>query len=171
MLVKNVNKTLPFKKPKLLSLFGYDAVAPPQANLVDTNHNYGAGFMSNSEFFWLDAFRYPFANPGQIGPNGTLIVGGGSGGTGPAYISAPFDALQQRAYEDGFQLFWDFHSTAPLVDQSSDACLVFINAFATEGVDREGLHGLYPLLSRPQHRFHVLTLNVQMITLTTSFLT
>ncbi|KFY67094.1 hypothetical protein V496_01748 [Pseudogymnoascus sp. VKM F-4515 (FW-2607)] len=143
VLVKNINKTLPFKKPKLLSLFGYDAVAPPRVNLVDDNSNYQFGFLSNSDFFWRDAFRSPFVNPGQIGPNGTLIVGGGSGGTAPAYISAPFDALQERAYDDGFQLLWDFHSTAPLVDQASDACLVFINAFATEGVDREGLHDDY----------------------------
>ncbi|OBT60271.1 hypothetical protein VE03_10208 [Pseudogymnoascus sp. 23342-1-I1] len=143
VLVKNFNKTLPFKKPKLLSLFGYDAVAPPRVNLVDANFNYKFGFLSNSDFFWSDAFVSPFVNPGQIGPNGTLIVGGGSGGTAPAYISAPFDALQERAYDDGFQLFWDFHSTAPLVDQASDACLVFINAFATEGVDREGLHDDY----------------------------
>ncbi|OBT72903.1 hypothetical protein VF21_07796 [Pseudogymnoascus sp. 05NY08] len=143
VLVKNVNKTLPFKKPKLLSLFGYDAVAPPRVNLVDANFNYKFGFLSNSDFFWRDAFAPPFTNPGQIGPNGTLIVGGGSGGTAPAYISAPFDALQERAYADGFQLLWDFHSTAPQVDQASDACLVFINAFATEGVDREGLHDDY----------------------------
>ncbi|KFY11336.1 hypothetical protein V491_07248 [Pseudogymnoascus sp. VKM F-3775] len=143
VLVKNVNKALPFKKPKLLSLFGYDAVAPPRVNLVDANLNYKFGFLSNSEFFWRDAFVSPFINPGQIGPNGTLTVGGGSGGTAPAYISAPFDALQERAYADGFQLFWDFHSTAPQVDQASDACLVFINAFATEGVDREGLHDDY----------------------------
>jgi beta-glucosidase len=72
-----------------------------------------------------------------------LIVGGGSGGTAPAYISAPYDALQDRAYQDGFELFWDFDSTKPDIDQSSDACLVFINAFATEGVDRPGLHGRY----------------------------
>ncbi|KAH7382877.1 putative beta-glucosidase M [Cadophora sp. MPI-SDFR-AT-0126] len=143
VLVKNVNKTLPFQKPKLLSLFGYDAVAPRRANIVDPNGNYQFGFLLNSEFYWRDAFRYPFSNPGQIGPNGTLIVGGGSGGTAPAYISSPYDALQDRAYQDGFQLFWDFHSSAPMVDQSSDACLVFINAFATEGVDRLGLHDDY----------------------------
>ena len=98
-------------------------MAPPRVNLVDANFNYKFGFLSNTDFFWRDAFAPPFTNPGQIGPNGTLIVGGGSGGTAPAYISAPFDALQERAYTDGFQLLWDFHSTAPLVDQASDACL------------------------------------------------
>lgn len=143
MLVKNVNNTLPFKKPKLISLFGYDAVAPPRVNLPDENSNYGFGFLSNSLFFWRDAFRFPFLQPGGIGPNGTLIVGGGSGGTAPAYISAPFDALTERAYKDDFQLFWDFHSSRPPVDQSSDACLVFINAFATEGIDRPGLRGMH----------------------------
>lgn len=142
VLVKNVNKTLPLKKPKIISLFGYDAVAPARVNVVDENLSFQFGFLSNLKFFWYSAFVYPFVQPGQIAPNGTLIVGGGSGGVAPAYISAPFDALQERAYQDDFQLFWDFDSTAPPVDQSSDACLVFINAFATEGVDRAGLHGI-----------------------------
>lgn len=32
VLVKNVNKALPLSKPKLLSVFGYDAAAPPTLN-------------------------------------------------------------------------------------------------------------------------------------------
>lgn len=35
-------------------------------------------------------------------------------------------------------------STQPVVDTASDACLVFINAFATEGADRIGLRGKSP---------------------------
>lgn len=45
------------------------------------------------------------------------IVGGGSGGTAPEFISAPYDALVERAYKDDFQLFTDFDSTNPQVDQ------------------------------------------------------
>lgn len=70
-------------------------------------------------------------------------MGGGSGGTAPPYISAPYDALVERAYKDDFQLFVDFDSTNPPVEQGSDVCLVFINAFATEGIDRPGLHDDY----------------------------
>jgi beta-glucosidase len=66
---------------------------------------------------------------------------GGSGANAPAYISAPFDAIQEQAYQDGTGLFWDFTSTNPVVDASSDACLVFVNAFATEGADRVGIRG------------------------------
>jgi beta-glucosidase len=35
---------------------------------------------------------------------------------------------------------WDLDSSGPDVNAASDACLVFINAIATEGWDREGLH-------------------------------
>merc|ERR1712093_527730 len=68
---------------------------------------------------------------------GTMIVGGGSGVNNPAYISSPLEALNQRAYEDGSQLLWDIanvNSTAQ-VDAASDACLVFLNAWASEGYD------------------------------------
>lgn len=72
---------------------------------------------------------------------------GGSGANAPAYISAPFDAIQEQAYQDGTSLLWDFTTDAPAVDASTDACLVFINAFAAEGNDRPGLRGSYPLSS------------------------
>lgn len=73
VLVKNENKALPLKRPRIISLFGYDAVAPRRVNLVDANSNYQFGFLSNLEFFWRSAFSYPFLQPGQIGPNGTLV--------------------------------------------------------------------------------------------------
>lgn len=76
---------------------------------------------------------------------GTMIVGGGSGVNNPAYISSPLEALNQRAYEDGSQLLWDIanvNSTAQ-VDAASDACLVFLNAWASEGYDRSGVHDDY----------------------------
>jgi len=33
VLVKNLNKSLPLSKPKALSIFGYDAKAPPALNV------------------------------------------------------------------------------------------------------------------------------------------
>lgn len=71
-----------------------------------------------------------------------MVCGGGSGSNSPPYINAPFDALQQRAYDDDSTILWDFinmNSTAE-VDGASDACLVFINAFASEAFDRVGIH-------------------------------
>lgn len=52
----------------------------------------------------------------------------------------PFNALSQRAKADNTFLNWDFNSGNPVVNPMSDTCLVFINAMATEGWDRDGLH-------------------------------
>jgi len=52
----------------------------------------------------------------------------------------PFDAITERARKDDTFLNWDFNSPNPDVNPVSDACLVFINAMATEGWDRDGLH-------------------------------
>lgn len=73
------------------------------------------------------------------GQNGTLIVGGGSGSNTPAYISAPYDAIQARAYDDDTAIFFDFSSTDPNVVASSEACLVFVNEYSSEVWDRPGL--------------------------------
>ncbi|KAL2063096.1 hypothetical protein VTL71DRAFT_6168 [Oculimacula yallundae] len=120
VLVKNTNGTLglPLQKPQLVSVFGYDAAGPVRS-------------------------------PGTQGPartsqiiNQTMIVGGGSGANNPSYISSPLEALSQRAYEDDSQLLWDItniNSTAQ-VNGASDACLVFLNAWASEGYDRPGVH-------------------------------
>ena len=40
VLVKNTNNVLPLKKPKLISIYGYDAVAPPAVNVPGP----GSGF-------------------------------------------------------------------------------------------------------------------------------
>ncbi|KAI3324055.1 glycoside hydrolase family 3 protein [Xylariaceae sp. AK1471] len=126
VLLKNDNGALPLKSPKLISLFGYSAKSfdgyTPGAN------GWNGGSESASSVHM------------QIAPNGTLISGGGSGANQPAYLSSPFEALSLRAYEDGTSLWWDFHSGNPDIDQSSDACIVVGNAFATEGWDRIGLH-------------------------------
>lgn len=48
--------------------------------------------------------------------------------------------MTQLAKEKRTYLNWDLQSGNPLVNPMSDACLVFINAMATEGWDRDGLH-------------------------------
>lgn len=81
----------------------------------------------------------------QVAFNGTLNVGGGSGANTGPYLSAPLDALQQRAYEEGSVVMWDTADTPGSMDlmEISDACLVFINAFATEGLDRASAYDHY----------------------------
>ncbi|THC97329.1 hypothetical protein EYZ11_003163 [Aspergillus tanneri] len=82
----------------------------------------------------------PLRSPSPpIQGNHTLYVGGGSGANSPAYISAPLDALQAQASQDGSSLIWDITSLDPAVNPTSDTCLVFINSYATEGYDRPGL--------------------------------
>lgn len=129
VLVKNTNGALPFKSPQLISLFGYDAV------VADTRDPDGAGlgnfalsadsitFVNGTANSWFSAF---LNGSGVLPPaayNGTIISGGGSGASTPAYISAPYDAFQQEAYARDFQILWNFHSEDPLVDQASDACV------------------------------------------------
>jgi beta-glucosidase len=141
VLVKNVNNALPLSKPKMISIFGYDAPAPPAMDIGGPNAFLGGGYGSGYEP-QLD-FEAFFEVPPLIAPNGTMVSGGGSGANAPAYISSPFDALLEQAYGDGTSVFWDFLDVNPTVDTSTDACLVFINAFATEGFDRVSLHGMY----------------------------
>jgi beta-glucosidase len=144
VLVKNVNSALPLKSPKLLSLFGYDAKAPDQNNPAAGLGSWILGFESGNINEAIPGFLgTPQVIPiSQIAINGTIISGGGSGANSPAYINAPFDALQEKAYQADTTILWDFinvNATAN-VDGASDACLVFINAFASEGFDRVGLH-------------------------------
>ncbi|KAF8854339.1 putative beta-glucosidase M [Acephala macrosclerotiorum] len=141
VLVKNVNNALPLKSPKLLSIFGYDAVAPQKFDVgapTDIISPWSFGSESLDYVPFISSVPAP-----QIAINGTIVSGGGSGANAPAYISAPIDALKEQAYLDGTSLFWDFYDNNPTIDTSSDACLVFINAFATEGSDRLGLHDDY----------------------------
>jgi len=148
VLVKNTNGALPFKNPQLISLFGYDAVVAATRN----PDGQGLGKFSlsadsiNFENQTANSWLYAFINGSGILPpaayngrsnvsiscqisftnqscTGTIISGGGSGASTPAYISAPYDAFQQEAYTRNFQILWDFHSEAPNVDQASDACV------------------------------------------------
>lgn len=145
VLAKNTNNALPLSKPKMLSVYGYSATQPGQYNVEPpggTVWTYGAeatdplvvisGFVGN--------LTYPYP---QIAVNGTLFCGGGSGANSAALGSAPWDALLQQAFDDDTALFWDFRSATPQVDGASDACLVFGNAWASEGSDRPGLHDDY----------------------------
>ncbi|KAI0104006.1 glycoside hydrolase superfamily [Nemania sp. FL0031] len=135
VLLKNEKGVLPLKSPQLISLFGYSAKS------YDAYTPGSAGWNGGSQSTaWNGGSDSTTSTRMQIAPNGTMISGGGSGANQPAYLSSPFEALSQRAYEDGSSLWWDFHSGDPNVDQSSDACIVVGNAWATEGWDRLGLH-------------------------------
>ncbi|KAK3075000.1 hypothetical protein LTR53_002097 [Teratosphaeriaceae sp. CCFEE 6253] len=119
VLVKNINHTLPFKSPRFLNIYGYDAKVPdsPWTN----PSRFGGGYEVN--FGWNTL-------------NGTMITGGGSGSSAPPYVISPFQALQNRVAQDKGILRWDFDSINPTVYANADACLVFINAYASESFDR-----------------------------------
>ncbi|OAA65469.1 beta-glucosidase [Niveomyces insectorum RCEF 264] len=123
VLVKNVNGTLPLRRPRFLCIYGYDAVV--KADPWDNPARFGGGYEAN--FGWNTL-------------NGTLVTGGGSGGTTPPYVVSPFQALQERVVRDGGMLRWDFYAEKPAVAYANaDACLVFINAYASETFDRPSL--------------------------------
>ncbi|KAK4542052.1 hypothetical protein LTR36_007083 [Oleoguttula mirabilis] len=139
VLVKNTNGALPLNKPKVLSIYGYDAVA--QTTYVPD----GQLFPQSWEVIGLGLAQFdgiasnsPVPDAPEV-QNGTLVVGGGSGSNTPAYISSPYDAIQARAYDDDTAIFFDFTSTDPSVIASSDACLVFVNEYSSEVWDRPGL--------------------------------
>ncbi|KAI0016551.1 glycoside hydrolase family 3 protein [Xylariomycetidae sp. FL0641] len=144
VLLKNINNTLPLKKPKMLSVFGYSVRSPDQWNYKSNGGVAAWTFGGESEYLGRDTsagFSGEWANGdfSQIAPNGTLFSGGGSGAVTPASVSSPYDALTQRAYDDDTAMMWDFFSPEPDVASVSDACLVIVNAYASEGFDRPGL--------------------------------
>ncbi|KAK1475190.1 glycosyl hydrolase family 3 N terminal domain-containing protein [Colletotrichum tamarilloi] len=123
VLVKNTNHTLPLKNPKFLSIYGYDATV--KAIPWENPSRYGGGYEVN--FGW-ETF------------NGTLITGGGSGGSTPPYVVSPFQAIQERISKNRGILRWNFYSENPSPPYvNSEACLVFINAYASESFDRLSL--------------------------------
>ncbi|KAI0376943.1 glycoside hydrolase family 3 protein [Hypomontagnella monticulosa] len=151
VLVKNVNNTLPLSKPGSLFLAGYSAKAPDQNGPSDADPlvKYLWPLGLESAISYLYALAAMYLGTGQsvtvppIAANGTIIGGGGSGSVPQATFIAPFDALVTKADEDNTQLFWDFNSSEPAVVQSSDACLVFVNAFSSEMFDRPSLRDDY----------------------------
>ncbi|KAH8671312.1 glycoside hydrolase superfamily [Xylariales sp. PMI_506] len=144
VLVKNTNSALPLAKPKMLSIYGYSARSPDQWNYNGTGGTSAWLFGGESQdlgYYTTEGFSTGSApDAPQIAQDGTIVSGGGSGASTPSYISSPFDAINAQAIEDGTALFWDFYSEDPYVDASSDACLVIVNAFASESYDRIGTH-------------------------------
>ena len=145
VLVKNTG-VLPLKSPVLLGIFGYAASTPPR-------NNPSSSFVGQYE--WSLGVQTSGVDPLQAllgaaiagtnrsaayAPAGTLFYGGGSGYAAPPYISSPFEEIARRAYEDNTSLYWDFNASSPEVDPTTDACLVFVNSWATEGADRPGLY-------------------------------
>lgn len=123
VLVKNVNGTLPFKKPRFLCVYGYDATV--KSVPWENYSRFGGGYEVN--FGW-NTF------------NGTMITGGGSGSNTPSYIIDPFMAISERIAKDRGTLRWDFLSENPSPAYSNaEHCLVFINAYASESFDRVSL--------------------------------
>jgi beta-glucosidase len=123
VLVKNDN-ALPLKDPVLLSLFGYAAtVEQLQGPAPSSADSSSSGTIAQENY--------------------TMITGGGSGENSPAYISTPFDAITNQCITEGCSMYWDFEDPEPIADPESDACLVFVNAWATEGEDRPNLHDDY----------------------------
>jgi beta-glucosidase len=122
VLVKNVNNTLPLQHPRFLNIYGYDAEVKAQP--WNNPSRFGGGYEEN--FGWNTL-------------NGTLITAGGSGSSTPPYVISPFKAIQDRIIADRGTLRWDFFGINPTVYANADACLVFINAYASESFDRTSL--------------------------------
>lgn len=156
VLVKNTNNALPLKKPKMMSVFGYDAVAPSRNTPTGGRFNKwgfgmentltvpGLGFFNDTYLGRLFLSNEPWNAPVPgVAYNGTLITGGGSGAVTPAFIDAPLDALQRQARADRTIMAWDTDSQNPTVNQASDVCLVFINEQSAEGWDRPNIQDQY----------------------------
>ncbi|KAF2153567.1 glycoside hydrolase family 3 protein [Myriangium duriaei CBS 260.36] len=154
VLVKNINNALPLKKPRSLSLYGYDAVG-------GSNTSAAAGWLWEWGIPGTRSFtnRKPFTGlqiytilasilpATQVGPtialNGSLISGGGSGGITPSFSHSPYDAFLDQAALDGTKLITDFTSQNPTIVNPNDPCIVFINALSCEGWDRTTLADSY----------------------------
>ncbi|CAP96229.1 putative beta-glucosidase M [Penicillium chrysogenum] len=141
VLVKNVKNSLPLKAPRMLSIYGYDAKLPDKSFSSGGYNGWALGLQSQNYRSIVCGFgpiggQCPAFEP--IAINGTMIGGGGSGAVTPVYMSSPFDALEKRARREGTQLFWDFNTenATSNINSNSDACLVFLNAASSEGVDR-----------------------------------
>ncbi|KAJ5771043.1 uncharacterized protein N7511_003094 [Penicillium nucicola] len=146
VLVKN-NRALPLRKPQVVSVFGYSAGSyKASVPAFGGESSWSLGYQSTDITQALVGFGLDVPSFGgfdSIASNGTIIMGGGSGASTPAYVSGPLDALSNRAMTDNSALFWDIQSSKPAVVPASDACLVFINAWASESYDRPGVYDDY----------------------------
>lgn len=151
VLVKNTKETLPLKAPKMLAIFGYSAKATdrygPAPSTATSNEKYGwtLGLQATNATGIMLAFMSTSTDEvlPDIAINGTIFSGGGSGSTTPSVFLSPFDALVARAYADRTAVFHNLEGSTPAVDPATDACIVFGNAFASEGYDRGVLHDDY----------------------------
>ncbi|KEY70196.1 hypothetical protein S7711_03416 [Stachybotrys chartarum IBT 7711] len=156
VLVKNVDHALPLRKPKFLSIFGYDAVANMRHSaeaagfnmwkmgLAGTHQHLNGSTFTNEMLDWLFSSSVEQTETGPaIALNGTMTTGGGSGASIGDNVDAPLDAFRRQAYEDGTMLAWNVQDPAPIVNKASEACLVFINAQASESWDRKNLTDAY----------------------------
>ncbi|KAJ3569130.1 hypothetical protein NP233_g5250 [Leucocoprinus birnbaumii] len=109
VLLKNVNKALPLKKPRSIALIGSDA---------------GEGRAGPNQF------------ADQGGLDGVLAMGWGSGTANLTYLVTPREAIQRRAREDHTSVFWfydDFNTVgASVYARRKSAALVFISADSGE---------------------------------------
>ncbi|KAG6193104.1 hypothetical protein E4U10_003887 [Claviceps purpurea] len=145
VLVKNTKGALPLRSPRSISVFGYSArsadVLAPSADEVSLNMwRYGQTSISVGQ-----AVEGLLGNAQPAATKGTLMGGGGSGGSTAAVFVSPHDALSVHAAQDDTALYHDLSSATPDVTPSSDACLslVFGSAWASEGIDRPGLSDTY----------------------------
>lgn len=147
VLVKNADNALPLKKSLVLSLFGYDALPPAVVDPVASlKWKFGYETLNASEASAASFIDGTWSNGSLIWPNGplagyagTLITGGGSSTSNPSYIVSPYAAFAEKAREDLTMLSWNFQDQDPGVLGSSDACIVLVNEFSSEGFDRGGL--------------------------------
>ncbi|KPI40293.1 putative beta-glucosidase M [Cyphellophora attinorum] len=124
VLVKNANNFLPLKDPKFLTVYGYDA------ELRRNPWGNSPGIFAGG----------PEENFGWNTHNGTLIAGGGSGSSTPSWVVSPFHAITERMMATHGVVRWNFISDSPQPPYPEvDACLVFINAYASEVFDRTSL--------------------------------
>lgn len=152
VLVKNENNTLPFRNsPTMISVFGYDATVPRTKN---TDKLFELGYYSSPEMG--QAVLGTERHFDQAAKGGTIVSGGRAAANAPSYILdvsvrldgvralannvQPLSSIQHKAAKDGSWVNWDLSSPSPDVNAASNVCLVFINAMATEGWDRDGLH-------------------------------
>lgn len=91
VLVKNTNNVLPLHKPKMLSLYGYDATVPKINYPINTQYGtFAYGLQSTNVTFNDLAIVITtggLPNAPEAGTEGTLWNGLGSGANSPSYIS------------------------------------------------------------------------------------
>lgn len=143
VLVKNTKETLPLRCPRVISLFGYsarsaDSSSPGPGDMFIYLWRYGMTPIGLDSAV-AGLINSPGSRLPDIARNGTLMGGGGSGGTTPAVFVAPYDALSVRAAQDDTALYHDFGMPEPAVVRGSETCIVFGNAWAAEGYDRPRL--------------------------------